>query len=319
MPAAPLVGAVTTRRPAAFSSFTASANAPSHSPGSSRRPSASAASSCSRIADARRFTCRSPGSTPSVCRPASTHAAIVSQIASRPAAISSSVRSACSLIRAASAIVMPRSSQSSISASALAKSSGYACACTPEVRLAVAPDESAADGVVGLAEDQAGIAALGAAPSTPGTRSRSTAPRRPVRHRPGSRRSPTPRVTSRSGRRQACAGAKSMSLRANGWGACRRVRERRPSCHPDQAERTASGSTVSGSRPCSPATTASGVPCPMPVAPSEPYSVQVTRSTPASSPSSRRRVAKSRAARMGPTVWELEGPTPMENSSNAET
>ena len=30
--------------------------------------------------------------------------------------------------------------------------------------------------------------------------------------------------------------------------------------HPDQAEWTASGSTVSGSRPCSPATTASGVP-----------------------------------------------------------
>ena len=40
---------------------------------------------------------------------------------------------------------------------------------------------------------------------------------------------------------------------------------------------------------------------------------------PSSRPVSRRRVAKSRAARMGPTVWELEGPTPMENSSNAET
>ena len=35
--------------------------------------------------------------------------------------------------------------------------------------------------------------------------------------------------------------------------------------------------------------------------------------------SERRRSAKSRPARMGPTVWELEGPTPMENSSNAET
>ena len=40
--------------------------------------------------------------------------------------------------------------------------------------------------------------------------------------------------------------------------------------HAAHAERTASGSTVSGSRPMSPATTASGVPWPMPVAPSEP-------------------------------------------------
>ena len=38
MPAAPLVGAVTTRPPAAFSSFTASANAPSHSPGQLAAP-----------------------------------------------------------------------------------------------------------------------------------------------------------------------------------------------------------------------------------------------------------------------------------------
>jgi hypothetical protein len=38
MPAAPFVGAVTTRPPAAFSSLTASANAPSHSPGARARP-----------------------------------------------------------------------------------------------------------------------------------------------------------------------------------------------------------------------------------------------------------------------------------------
>src|SRR5918994_3261579 len=36
-------------------------------------------------------------------------------------------------------------------------------------------------------------------------------------------------------------------------------------------------------------------------------------------PEARRRAAKSRAARMGPTGCELEGPTPMENNSNAET
>jgi hypothetical protein len=54
----------------------------------------------------------------------------------------------------------------------------------------------------------------------------------------------------------------------------------------------------------------------MPVAPSDPYSVHVTRATPSMAAARR---AKSRAARSGPTVWELEGPTPMENSSNAET
>src|SRR4051794_37985822 len=92
-----------------------------------------------------------------------------------------------------------------------------------------------------------------------------------------------------------------------------------PSGHALHAARTASGSTVSGARPWRPATMASGVPWPSPVAPSDPYSVQATRSMPSSRSASRRRVAKWWAARMGPTVWELEGPTPMENSSNAET
>jgi hypothetical protein len=40
----------------------------------------------------------------------------------------------------------------------------------------------------------------------------------------------------------------------------------------------------------------------MPVAPSDPYSVQVTRATSTSAPSARRRCEKSRAARIGPTV-----------------
>ncbi|GAA3910803.1 hypothetical protein GCM10022382_16650 [Microbacterium invictum] len=57
----------------------------------------------------------------------------------------------------------------------------------------------------------------------------------------------------------------------------------------------------------------------MPVAPREPYSTHPTRVTEGSAPDADSRAAKSRAARIGPTVWELEGPTPMENSSNAET
>ncbi|GAA1636465.1 hypothetical protein GCM10009806_02130 [Microbacterium flavum] len=48
----------------------------------------------------------------------------------------------------------------------------------------------------------------------------------------------------------------------------------------------------------------------------DPYSTHVTRRRPGSLTA---RAAKSRAARNGPTVCELEGPTPMENSSNAET
>jgi hypothetical protein len=55
----------------------------------------------------------------------------------------------------------------------------------------------------------------------------------------------------------------------------------------------------------------------MPVAPSDPYSTHSTRATDAIS--GRTCAAKCLAARIGPTVWELEGPTPMENSSNAET
>ena len=64
MPAAPLVGAVTTWPPAAFSSLTASAQALTHSIASTGPPGASASSMrCSR--GARRGTFRTPGSTPS--------------------------------------------------------------------------------------------------------------------------------------------------------------------------------------------------------------------------------------------------------------
>ncbi|GGM40575.1 hypothetical protein GCM10010489_09470 [Microbacterium saperdae] len=57
----------------------------------------------------------------------------------------------------------------------------------------------------------------------------------------------------------------------------------------------------------------------MPVAPSEPNSVHSIRDTAASASLAPSRWTKSSAARIGPTVWELEGPTPMENRSKAET
>ena len=65
--------------------------------------------------------------------------------------------------------------------------------------------------------------------------------------------------------------------------------------------------------------TASGVPCPMPVAASEPCRRQPNRVTESSRPLPRSRATKSAPARMGPTVCELEGPIPMENRSSAET
>jgi len=74
-------------------------------------------------------------------------------------------------------------------------------------------------------------------------------------------------------------------------------------------------STVSGSCPMSPSRMALSLPCPLPVAPSEPYRVTLTRVTRASKSRSRNRSANSRAARIGPTVWELEGPMPILNRS----
>jgi hypothetical protein len=63
---------------------------------------------------------------------------------------------------------------------------------------------------------------------------------------------------------------------------------------------------------------ASGVPCPRPVAPRDPKREQLIRVTSASRPVAVRWSAKARAARIGPTVWELEGPIPMEKRSSAE-
>jgi hypothetical protein len=53
------------------------------------------------------------------------------------------------------------------------------------------------------------------------------------------------------------------------------------------------------------------------VCPSEPYSSVFTLCTGFLSASAL--LANSFAARMGPTVWELEGPIPMVKSSNTET
>src|SRR4051794_25637586 len=76
-----------------------------------------------------------------------------------------------------------------------------------------------------------------------------------------------------------------------------------------------STSTLSGSCPESPSRMALSLPCPLPVAPSEPYSVTLMRATFSNNPESRRRTANWRAARIGPTVCELDGPMPILNRS----
>lgn len=72
---------------------------------------------------------------------------------------------------------------------------------------------------------------------------------------------------------------------------------------------------VSGASPHRPARIASTVPCPLPVALSDPWSSTLTRTTRDRSPRSSSVSTKVRAARMGPTVWELEGPTPIRKRS----
>lgn len=60
------------------------------------------------------------------------------------------------------------------------------------------------------------------------------------------------------------------------------------------------------------------MPWPWPVAPSEPKSSARIETVWASRPSFFSRRANIRAARMGPTVWELDGPMPIENRSKTE-
>ncbi len=79
MPAAPLVGAVTTCPPAAFSSLTASAQALTHSIGSTG-PSGVSASSSRFRRGARRGTLSTPGSMPSAANPRRTQACMTFQM-----------------------------------------------------------------------------------------------------------------------------------------------------------------------------------------------------------------------------------------------
>jgi hypothetical protein len=57
----------------------------------------------------------------------------------------------------------------------------------------------------------------------------------------------------------------------------------------------------------------------MPVEPSEPYREQVTRVVASACPDANSASANDFAARIGPTVWELDGPIPMVKRSRAET
>ncbi len=75
------------------------------------------------------------------------------------------------------------------------------------------------------------------------------------------------------------------------------------------------GSMRSGASPSRPSSTALSLPWPLPVAPSEPNSSARTAWTRSSRPSSPRPCAKRSAARIGPTVCELEGPMPILNRS----
>ncbi len=76
--------------------------------------------------------------------------------------------------------------------------------------------------------------------------------------------------------------------------------------------------TVRGEWPSRPSSTALGVPWPWPVAPRDPKSSARTEAVWASTPSFFSRVTNMRAARIGPTVWEEEGPMPMEKRSKTE-
>ena len=98
IPAAPLVGAVTTRPPEAFSSLTASAHRVTQSIAASgstmlrNRPASLVSRSCRSAA--RRRTFSPPGSTPGVAQPWLMHSTITRQMPSSPARTSDSGRRA---------------------------------------------------------------------------------------------------------------------------------------------------------------------------------------------------------------------------------
>src|SRR5690349_1295258 len=81
---------------------------------------------------------------------------------------------------------------------------------------------------------------------------------------------------------------------------------------------TLSMSTVAGSSPSSPSSTALSLPWPLPVNPRLPNSSTLTLAVRASSSSACSRSAKHLAARIGPTVCELDGPIPILKISNTE-
>src|SRR5476649_1750256 len=78
-------------------------------------------------------------------------------------------------------------------------------------------------------------------------------------------------------------------------------------------ESTLVGTTSCGVSPIRPRITALSVAWPMPVSASEPYSAACTPTTSSKGPHS---IRKRRAATIGPTVWELDGPMPILNRSN---
>ena len=225
---------------------------------------------------------------------------------------------------------MPRSSQSASSSSALSKSSGNACACPTRGGSPSRPDEPAADRVVRLAQHEPA--------STESLAQRRGRARRrrpcPCVARAGRRARP-----AAASRRSALSPADRPRLERHG---VRMPRQPRARCEGDVGLRERDGvraveRQVATGRPAAPRGAHGirvhrlgrealqprdhGVGGAVPDAGRTERAVQRAGDSPtrSSRPSSRRRVAKSRAARMGPTVWELEGPTPMENSSNAET
>ena len=77
--------------------------------------------------------------------------------------------------------------------------------------------------------------------------------------------------------------------------------------------------TSSGLNPINPSNTPLSVPCPKPVKPSEPYSCTETRTVCLSKSCLCRYSTNIFAARIGPTVCELDGPMPILNRSNTDT
>ena len=106
-----MVGAVTTRPPAAFSSLTASAYRLTQSIAYNGSSAPSSARSFSCNAFARRGTLRPPGRTPSCVQPLRTHSAMTAQIARSPSRTSSRVRQDSSFASMISLIGRPVDAQ----------------------------------------------------------------------------------------------------------------------------------------------------------------------------------------------------------------